>query len=202
MPEVDAAEVEWDETKRQLNFEKHGIDFEDAARIWSGTVADQQSDRPSEQRWITTGRIEGRIIAVVWTCAAVGGVWCLQGWRGDMNEKITRRKLSELRPGKTDWDYIDRLTDEEIQAAIDSDPDAAPALDHAGFEGATVVLPEPKQAVSLRLDTDVLRWFREQGPGYQSRMNAVLRQYAQAHGATVFGRSARAPRKPRKSSAA
>ncbi len=71
-----------------------------------------------------------------------------------------------------------------------------------GSRSATLVLPEPKQPISLRVDPDVLAWFRDQGPGYQSRMNAVLRQYAQAHGASVAGRSARAPRRARKTGAA
>ena len=40
----------------------------------------------------------------------------------------------------------------------------------------------PKKALlSLRIDADVIEWFRAQGPGYQSRMNALLRAYMQAH---------------------
>lgn len=38
-----------------------------------------------------------------------------------------------------------------------------------------------KAQITLRLDADVLEWFREKGTGYQSRMNAVLRAYKQAH---------------------
>jgi uncharacterized protein (DUF4415 family) len=38
-----------------------------------------------------------------------------------------------------------------------------------------------KSLLSLRVDSDVLSWFRAQGPGYQSRMNALLRAYMQAH---------------------
>jgi uncharacterized protein (DUF4415 family) len=112
-----------------------------------------------------------------------------------MSGKSTRRHLSDLRAGQTNWERIDRLTDAEIEASIAADPDAAPIVDKAWFEGATLVLPEPKQAVSLRIDSDVLRWFRDSGPGYQSRMNAVLREYASAHGAPVVGRSARTPRR-------
>jgi uncharacterized protein (DUF4415 family) len=37
-----------------------------------------------------------------------------------------------------------------------------------------------KSAISLRLDEEVLAWFRTQGPGYQTRMNAVLRAYMEA----------------------
>jgi uncharacterized protein (DUF4415 family) len=38
----------------------------------------------------------------------------------------------------------------------------------------------PKSSVSLRVDADVLAWFKAQGPGYQTRMNAVLRAFKDA----------------------
>ena len=40
-----------------------------------------------------------------------------------------------------------------------------------------VAWPQPKQAISLRIDQDILAWFRDGGPGYQTRMNAVLRAF-------------------------
>jgi uncharacterized protein (DUF4415 family) len=43
-----------------------------------------------------------------------------------------------------------------------------------------VVLPTPKEAVTMRLDADLLRWFRRDR-GYQTRINAILRAYMQAH---------------------
>jgi hypothetical protein len=45
------------------------------------------------------------------------------------------------------------------------------------WDHPTVVWPQKKQPVSLRIDLDVLQWFRQAGPRYQSRMNAVLRSY-------------------------
>ena len=52
----------------------------------------------------------------------------------------------------------------------------------AGFwDQATVVDPVQKEAISLRVDADVLGWFRKQGPRYQSRMNAVLRSFMTQH---------------------
>ncbi|MBI4475533.1 MAG: BrnA antitoxin family protein [Acidobacteria bacterium] len=42
---------------------------------------------------------------------------------------------------------------------------------------ATVVVPTPKHPISLRVDADVLEWFKSQGPRYQSRIDAVLRSY-------------------------
>ena len=108
-----------------------------------------------------------------------------------MSDNVTRRSSKGLVKGATDLARVDRLTDARINDAIANDPDAAPALDEDWFSDAELVLPERKQAVSLRIDADVLRWYRAQGPGYLSRMNAVLRQYAAGHGARLAGRSAR-----------
>lgn len=78
---------------------------------------------------------------------------------------------------EVDWRAIDALTDEQIEAAIKDDPDAAPPLDEAWFREARA----RKQAISIRVDPDVLEWFKQHGTGYQTRMNAVLRAYMQAH---------------------
>jgi uncharacterized protein (DUF4415 family) len=72
------------------------------------------------------------------------------------------------------------MTDADIRAAIASDPDAAPELDEEWFANAVVVYPDRKTLVSLRLDPDVLVWFKRQGKGYQTRINAVLRAYVKA----------------------
>lgn len=81
--------------------------------------------------------------------------------------------------GKTDWERIDALTDEEIDAAVASDPDAE-LLDEDFWERARVVYPNSKKAISFRVDRDILDWFRKSGRGYQTRMNAVLRAYVEA----------------------
>jgi len=95
-----------------------------------------------------------------------------------MKEKlIVKRSKNELRKGETDWEMVDRLTDEDIGRAVAEDPDAAP-LD-IDWSKAEVVFPPKKQAVSIRLDEDVLEYFRAQGPGYQTRINAVLRHFVE-----------------------
>jgi uncharacterized protein (DUF4415 family) len=65
----------------------------------------------------------------------------------------------------------------------DSDIDVSdiPKLDKRFFERAQVRLPKKKRSVSLRLDPDVLEWFKHQGRGYQTRINAVLKAYVHAH---------------------
>ncbi|MBN2036338.1 MAG: BrnA antitoxin family protein [Chitinispirillaceae bacterium] len=50
-------------------------------------------------------------------------------------------------------------------------------------------MPQAKRSISLRLDQDVVEWYREQGPGYQTRMNTVLRMYMQ----TRTGAARKAP---------
>jgi len=49
------------------------------------------------------------------------------------------------------------------------------------WKNARVVMPPGKTSVHLRLDRDVAEWFRAQGKGHLTRMNAVLRAYVDAH---------------------
>lgn len=88
-----------------------------------------------------------------------------------------KRDLEEI-----DWARVDATTDEDIARQIAEDPDTAPIADDEFFKTARLVLPEPKTPVSIRIDSDVLRAFREEGAGYQARMNQVLRGYATRRG--------------------
>jgi len=73
-----------------------------------------------------------------------------------------------------------RLRREEDAERGDTSPDELGDLPDDFWDDADVVVPEPKEAISIRVDRDVLAWFRKQGPGYQSRMNAVLRSFMEA----------------------
>jgi uncharacterized protein (DUF4415 family) len=99
----------------------------------------------------------------------------------EKEERITRVSVEELRKlkGKTDFAQLDALGDEDITRAVAADPEAAP-LD-TDWTNARLVLPPGKELVTLRLDRDVLDWFRKAGKGYQTRINAVLRAYKDAH---------------------
>lgn len=89
--------------------------------------------------------------------------------------------LDNLPKDRTDWARVEAMTDEDIDRQIAENPDAAPALDKEWFRTARILSPHGKGAVSLRLDRDVVAWFKMQGPRYQTRMNAVLRSYMLAH---------------------
>ncbi|MEP2830459.1 BrnA antitoxin family protein [Parvibaculum sp.] len=94
--------------------------------------------------------------------------------------RIVRYSYEEamsLSPGETDWERVRNITDEEIAAAVADDPDAVPVgLD---WSDAELVIPK-KQPVSIRLDEDVLTYFKETGPRYQTRINEVLRRFMKA----------------------
>ncbi len=108
------------------------------------------------------------------------------------NEKHIRRysaaELEDLRVTKdsdTDWGRLAQKTDDEIEDAAAQDSDFA-NQDENWFLAAELEMPKPKQLVSLRLDTEILDWFKAKGPGYQTRMNAALMAYvkrAKRHGA-------------------
>ena len=86
------------------------------------------------------------------------------------NGKLERRK------SQTDWARLDALTDEEIEASIANDPDWS---DDWNWGEAVLVIPPKKKAISIRVDEDVLDYFKKEGAGYQRRINAVLRSYMQ-----------------------
>jgi uncharacterized protein (DUF4415 family) len=79
---------------------------------------------------------------------------------------------------RSDLDKLRRLTDEEIEASIANDPDWE-EFKHIDWSKAVLVIPPKKKAISIRVDEDVLDYFKKQGAGYQRRMNAVLRSYMQ-----------------------
>jgi uncharacterized protein (DUF4415 family) len=93
----------------------------------------------------------------------------------DKNITIVSRDFP--RKGKTDWARVDALTDKDIAKAIANDPDAVPI--DIDWSDAVLVIPARKKAISIRVDEDVLNFFKKEGNGYQRRINAVLRSYMQ-----------------------
>ena len=88
--------------------------------------------------------------------------------------------LSQLRrmKGRTDWKRLREMTDEEIEKSIANDPDWADFRD-IDWSKAEIVIPVKKKAISIRVDEDVLDYFKRSGAGYQRRINAVLRSFVQ-----------------------
>jgi uncharacterized protein (DUF4415 family) len=80
---------------------------------------------------------------------------------------------------ETDWARLDAMTEEEIDRNAADDPDNPPMTEEE-WARARVVWPQGKAPVTLRLDKDIIAWFKGRGRGYQTRINAVLRSFVEA----------------------
>jgi uncharacterized protein (DUF4415 family) len=95
--------------------------------------------------------------------------------------KIKRHGTEELEKMRsdTDWKRVGAMSEEELSPKAEADPDNPP-LDEAFWQAARKMKVTGKKQVTLRLDADVLDWFREQGKGFQTRINAVLKTYKES----------------------
>ena len=75
---------------------------------------------------------------------------------------------------RTDWARLKKMRDRDI------DHSDVPPLDASFFKNVALRLPQRKKPVALRLDPDIVDWFKRQGKGYQTRINAVLRLYMES----------------------
>ena len=76
---------------------------------------------------------------------------------------------------QTDWKYLASQKDDEI------DFSDIPRLESDFWKNAKLRMPEKKVSVTIRMDHEVLSWFKKMGKGYQTRINVVLRTYVEAH---------------------
>jgi uncharacterized protein (DUF4415 family) len=83
-------------------------------------------------------------------------------------------KYSSKRKSKTDWTRVDAMSDDDI------DYSEIPEQNESFFQTAILRMPQTKAIVTLRLDRDVLEWFKRKGSGYQTRINALLKAYMEA----------------------
>jgi uncharacterized protein (DUF4415 family) len=83
------------------------------------------------------------------------------------NAKNTKKQ------SRTDWKRVDAMRDEDID--FSDIPELGP-----DFFANAILWPGPKKQITLRIDPDVLTFFRKHGRGYQSTINAVLRKYMEA----------------------
>jgi len=98
-------------------------------------------------------------------------------------EHIVRSSAKEIKlriaggESKPDWERVKSMPQTEVERLADEEEGPLPEGWEAGVE---IGVPEPKEAVHIRLDKGVLRWFKAHGPGYQTRINAVLKAFVTA----------------------
>jgi uncharacterized protein (DUF4415 family) len=97
-----------------------------------------------------------------------------------MEERTVRYRPDRSKPEPRMSEKALRMSDEEIMQRAAEDPDMPDIMAPDFWDHAEIVSPKPKSQITLRLDADLLDWFKEGGKGYQTRINAVLRSYVEA----------------------
>jgi len=83
------------------------------------------------------------------------------------------------RKSRTDWERVDALQDQKID--FSDTPELTPEMFARAVVRRGLKPVARKRQLTIRIDSDVLEWYRRQGPGYQTRINALLRAYMQEH---------------------
>jgi uncharacterized protein (DUF4415 family) len=89
------------------------------------------------------------------------------------------RKKSNSRKSQTDWARLNRMQDKDID--LTDSPEISPQMFARAVVRHGLKPVARKSQLTLRLDNDVLTWFKAQGHGYQTRINELLRAYMDAH---------------------
>jgi uncharacterized protein (DUF4415 family) len=89
------------------------------------------------------------------------------------------KKPATVRKSRTDWKRVDALQDQKID--FRDTPELTPEMFARAIVRRGLKPVARKRQLTIRIDGDVLEWYRRQGPGYQTRINALLRAYMQEH---------------------
>ena len=167
-------EFTWSERKRSLNLKQHGLDFVDAPAVFGGLTFTFEDDRfsYSEQRFVTLGLLAGVPISIVHTETA------MKSTSSPSAKRPAVKRRSSSPQSKTDWA---RLKSKAAGVSVSAEhPEANIRHIMRGVVRRGLKPQPPKASISLRVEQDVLEWFKAQGPGYQTRINAVLRAFRDA----------------------
>ena len=93
------------------------------------------------------------------------------------------KKRVTLRKSQTDWKRVDMLSDRGID--FTDTPELTPEMFARAVVRRGLKPVTRKRQLTIRIDSDVLEWYRRQGPGYQTRINALLRAYMQERARTA-----------------
>jgi uncharacterized protein (DUF4415 family) len=89
------------------------------------------------------------------------------------------RKTHTSRKSETDLKRLHEMTDEDID--FSDVPEVPPEMFARGIVRRGLKLVKRKKQLTLRVDSDVVEWYQKQGPGYQTRINSLLRAYMEEH---------------------
>lgn len=95
---------------------------------------------------------------------------------------MSKKSTSKTRPtpaSKTDWKRVDAMRDEDIDTS--DIPEITPEQFAKAIVRKGLKPVARKRQITLRIDEDVIDWFKHRGPGYQTQINELLREYMKAH---------------------
>ncbi len=92
---------------------------------------------------------------------------------------MSKKTILNNSKSKTDWQRLDSMTDEEID--LSDCPEITPEKFTKAVVRQGLPIDKNKTQVTLRIDSDVLEWFKSHGRGYQTQINSLLRAYKEAH---------------------
>ena len=167
-------EFTWSERKRAVNLKEHGLDFIDAQVVFEAATYTYEDDRFSygEQRFVTLGLLAGIQSRSPTRRTIMKSASSLSAKQHNVKHKSTSVKSN------TDWA---RLRDTLAPGKPSSEhPEADVKHIVRGIVRRGLQPLPSKASISLRVDQDVLEWFKAQGPGYQTRINTVLRAFRDA----------------------
>lgn len=162
----------WSEAKRKSNLKAHGLDFADAPEVFAGPTFTFEDDRflYNEPRFVSLGLLRGIPVPSFIPRIQIEFVSSLFARRLKMS------KSSSSKTSKTNWSRVKAMKDRNIKLTAEH-PEADVKHIVRGIARRGLKPVPAKASISLRVDADVLEWFKSQGPGYQTRMNAVLRAF-------------------------
>jgi len=182
---------EWDAAKADANIRKHGVGFDTATHAFADPFAILQQDRieNGELRWQTLGMAGGFMLLIAHTIHdEEDGIEVIRiisarhadQKRGNTMSKTTDSKMVSM---EVDLNNLPPLTEAQMarletlkNREIDYS-DIPPLTDQFFKSGVRNPFFKPvKTSTTVRIDTDVLAWLRRQGRGYQTRINAILRE--------------------------
>ena len=161
----------WSERKRSINLKEHGLDFVDAPRVFEGLTYTYEDDRFAygEQRFVTLG--------LVCQCPSHIPRPTMKSASSPSARPPRAKRASSSTKSKTDWG---RLMPTKKGKATVEHPEFDPKHVVRGIVRRGLKPVASKELISLRIDQDVIEWFKAQGPGYQTRINSVLRAFRDA----------------------
>jgi uncharacterized DUF497 family protein len=180
----------WNAEKARTNRTKHGVDFETATKVWDDPfcVVVPERVQDGEQRWHAIGLVAGVLLLLVVhiypddqaedLVRIIGARKFSPMKEGNMKKELSARQLADLEKLAAILEKLAAIPDDQIDLV---DIPEAP-VENWAFAHRPNLYKAVKQPVTIRLDADVIRWFKDHSAkgGYQTEINRVLRKHVLA----------------------